>query len=548
MGSLVVPAAAADVGSSVEPGVSVGALEGRSSQELSVQSVPMSSFNLDQGKELTAPNQGIAIMSADSVTNKYEGTIAAEGQFQYVTFALGENQIVQATLENPQNPALNYDLYLCTVSDTGDLEIIASCTLGTYVDPQTGKTLDDALSYIHTDATAGAYALLVMATQGSSATDKFYLTVSLDTAGSYDANEPNDNPFAATNAAIGSEISGSLNVANDQDWYIIQNADPGVFAAGAGDYKAEIYYATSGNTLALADLTSDGPYTLYQGPYYVKVYSDADINGFVYGDYTLTVQDMSQSSSIDTAYNMGYWKYAGLSPSIPVGQPIVYYRFTANAGDKIYAYVNRYENSGYQELYLLNANGEQIGKSISTDPNRVITDHNNITKFVINIDATQNNQVFYLAVAREDPQNITSSMSILLRDRMRSGYSTFEFSGTAYNSGFSYSNILTLDLTNEDSIAPNAILTDAKVEYKISDGVGGLSLELNPGGYGWFEKRGGAGTVYFDIEEEMGILAHVPYYFRYYQSAFMSTEMYDITLDLDWEYDIQYTGYDEWEP
>ena len=52
MGSLVVPAAAADVGSSVEPGVSVGALEGRSSQELSVQSVPMSSFNLDQGKEL----------------------------------------------------------------------------------------------------------------------------------------------------------------------------------------------------------------------------------------------------------------------------------------------------------------------------------------------------------------------------------------------------------------------------------------------------------------------------------------------------------------
>lgn len=263
MGSLVVPAAAADVGSSVEPGVSVGALEGRSSQELSVQSVPMSSFNLDQGKELTAPNQGIAIMSADSVTNKYEGTIAAEGQFQYVTFALGENQIVQATLENPQNPALNYDLYLCTVSDTGDLEIIASCTLGTYVDPQTGKTLDDALSYIHTDATAGAYALLVMATQGSSATDKFYLTVSLDTAGSYDANEPNDNPFAATNAAIGSEISGSLNVANDQDWYIIQNADPGVFAADAGDYKAEIYYATSGNTLALADLTSAGTYTLY---------------------------------------------------------------------------------------------------------------------------------------------------------------------------------------------------------------------------------------------------------------------------------------------
>ena len=67
---------------------------------------------------------------------------------------------------------------------------------------------------------------------------------------------------------------------------------------------------------------------------------------------------------------------------------------------------------------------------------------------------------------------------------MRSGHCTFEFDGTAYSSGFGYSNILTSDLTTENSIVPYASLINASVEYEISSSIGGLSLELNPGGYG----------------------------------------------------------------
>lgn len=515
--------------------------------ELTTMPVTLSNLTLDQGRELTLGNQDVAVMSANSITNKYEGTIAEEGQFQYVTLTLGENQIVQATLENPKNANLNYDLLLCTVSDTGSLNIVSSCMLGTYIDPQTGKTLDDSLSYIHADATPGAYAILVMATQGSSTTDPFYLTLSLDVAGSYDSFEPDNNPFVATSIDVGDEVSASLNVANDEDWYVVSNENPGVFSANAGDYETEIYYANSNSTLALAERTADGYYTLYEGTYYVKVYSKDDINSFVYGDYTLTLQDESQSSTFETAYNMGYWQYAGLGPNIPDGQPIAYYRFTVNAGDKIYAYVNRYDESGIQVMELYDKNGNYITSANSENPDDVVTNDNGITKLVINADGISNGQVFYLAVARNDPQNYLSSMQINLRDRTRNGRGTFEFIGTAYNGGYGYSNILTLNLTNEGSIPPNAILTDAQLDYHISDSVGGVKLQLNPGGDQWFEELGGAGTAFFDIDKDMGIKAHVPLYFRYYQSAFMPTEIYDVTVNLQWEYDIQYTGYDEWE-
>lgn len=62
-----------------------------------------------------------------------------------------------------------------------------------------------------------------MASSGCSATDSFSLTVSIDEEGYYDAAEPNDNPFNATTITTGQKVTGnSLNVSNDQDWYVWQ--------------------------------------------------------------------------------------------------------------------------------------------------------------------------------------------------------------------------------------------------------------------------------------------------------------------------------------
>lgn len=85
---------------------------------------------------------------------------------------------------------------------------------------QTGKTVDEGISYIHTDAEAGAYAVFVVSSSGSSTTESFSLTVSIDEAGSYDGNEPNDSPFKAA-AASGNTVNASLHVVNDQDGYAV---------------------------------------------------------------------------------------------------------------------------------------------------------------------------------------------------------------------------------------------------------------------------------------------------------------------------------------
>jgi hypothetical protein len=52
-------------------------------------------------------------------------------------------QIFNATLECPDSPYLDYGLLLCKVAENGDLTPISECNLGTYIDPQTNKTVEE---------------------------------------------------------------------------------------------------------------------------------------------------------------------------------------------------------------------------------------------------------------------------------------------------------------------------------------------------------------------------------------------------------------------
>lgn len=277
------------------------------------------------GEFQSGNESGINVYSSEnSITQSFSGTIEEESGLSYLLVTLAPGEILQASLAGPNNADINYDLLLYTYNDGLDT-YVAGSTLETYINTYsdgTTKTVEDGVSYINNGEENQTYALIVYATKGYSSTEKFTLTVSIDEEGYYDASEPNNSPFTATTISTGAKVTGcSLNVSNDQDWFVwnVPSTVNGVsLSLSNPDYTAEVYYA-SGTSMILVN-PSNGIYNLNSGYYYIRVYNISD--NFVSSDYTLTLQPYGNTAStIKVTFNgdMGSNKV-----SYPEGS---YYRF-----------------------------------------------------------------------------------------------------------------------------------------------------------------------------------------------------------------------------
>lgn len=490
--------------------------------------------------------------SADSITNSFSGYIMDQSEFSYVPVTLTENSIIHATLVCPANKNLDYNLSLCTADDDGYLTKIVASELKTYIDPNTGKTVDESLSYIHNQAAPTQLYVVVDSANGSSSTDPFYLTISCDAPGSYDGNEPNDSPSKATpltlttTLPIRTSITGSLNVVNDVDWYKITPHADVVFKVSAGDYKAEIYRAVANDTLGLADYTkSYDYYALYEGnTYYVKVYSDADETDFSFGNYTLEMTDQSVYTTMETAYNLGYWRNSHNQGALPWGQSTAFYRFTINSEDKIYARMPIPTDGSVVGMIARDSRGIPITDDVWSDEGGVVTPSIGSPFLPLPIDGSQvSDGIVYLQVAYRNNLSLKYVPSLLTR--VRSGYGAFKFSGTCTNPGNSTSNVISLNLTNNSTIPSGCTVTKVSTKGSMNTGVGGVRHMVRPASHDWLTPRGvtavGEG---FYINVPTNIPAKQIWYFKYDQTAFASTRMTNITLNLDWEQDLQFNNYE----
>lgn len=257
-------------------------------------------FELEDAEYLGEyPESGISTCSSpNSVTVPIEGTIGTENGLAYVNVTLGPTQILQATLEGPQNEELDYDMYLYTYDDDGNLDAAVSASkLTTCFNDENGveKSVDEAISYINQTSSSKTYALLVHAKKGYSDTEKFTLTISLDEAGYYDSYEPNDNPFFATEleSTLNFAVGANLNVSNDKDWYTWEVPYTlGKFRLSVDNsyYKVSVYYATSDYGMKLIEPGNDGGYTLVSSYYYYLCVENAG-EDFISDDYLLSVSE-----------------------------------------------------------------------------------------------------------------------------------------------------------------------------------------------------------------------------------------------------------------
>lgn len=502
--------------------------------------------------EAEADDTGSDTDDETSITQSFTDYITSEDEMKSVSFPLAEGSILNASLSCPANSNLDYNLILASIDDDGSVTPIKMSSLGTYVDPSTGKTVDEGISYVHNQGTVGHFALFVVSSAGSSTTESFTLTVSIANPGTFDSNEPNDSAFEATRIS-GLSASGSLHVENDQDWYMV-NLNSGLYEVTAGDYNTDVYFVAEGNRLVKLELVGSR-YIINAGTYFVKVYSDKTGDNFTPGSYTLRAEDKSVYSTISTAYDFGDWEYAysKMPAVVPTGQQTAYYKFSLAPEDKVYASLLLTSYDDGTIIMFLNDKGEAIdygfsgSASMQDTPARgkIKYGNNGLSKLVVNIDGTQTNGVAYLQITKVNPNSISSGGTPAIHTRIKEGRGTFSFSGTASNSGNSTSSVISLNLTNNTSIPPHAVVDRIRTTSDISYSVGGVRHQINPGGIGWLTSAyTSAEDGDFEIGTQFNIEARQPWQFRYTQTALKSTKMSRVKMQIYWEYDIQFTNYE----
>ncbi len=291
------------------------------------------------GEVCSSRAEGVNPMSSDqSVTVSLTGTISSENEIGYVPVTLAPGDILQVTLEVPNNASLDYDLHLFTIENQEIGEHVKSSTLSTYINTypdNTSKSVDEGIAYINNDSSAHTYAVVVMSAKGYSATESYKLTVSVDEKGYYDASEPNESPFDVKLVTSGTKVVGNnLNVSNDQDWYVIESTEVGKmgFRVSESSYDVDVYLAVD-TSMQLMLPDSNGVYTLGEAHYYIKVYNKN--SDFVSKDYTLEIEEygtvvarMRVGFDSDMGFNgKDYRFYQILLPAAQVfdkdGRPVV---------------------------------------------------------------------------------------------------------------------------------------------------------------------------------------------------------------------------------
>lgn len=256
-----------------------------------------------------------------------------------------------------------------------------------------------------------------------------------------------------------------------------------------------------------------------------------------------------ENYTISTAYNMGsYLNLKSVTAILPAREKTSYFKFTVNSNDKIYVRCSR--DKAYTGMAL--SLRDSLDNPITTRSN--VYDASTLTPFMaVDCDGAKDGQTFYVRVER-GTYDIDKPMyfSITLNNRIRSGSGTFDFIGTAFNSGNSSmskygvdSSVIKVDLSNNTEIPAGAIVKRASTSSRQTPRQGNVKHFLMPKSEKiWYESRTSSeNSGSYKISESDLIAAKQVWQFKYNAKALKSSKMTDVKLTLDWTYDLANTNY-----
>lgn len=277
--------------------------------------------------------------------------------------------------------------------------------------------------------------------------------------------------------------------------------------------------------------------------------------GFFTSVLTVNAAIITVTGGNDTfaaAVNCGSWEYSSVTATMPGNQSESYFRFTIDSNEQIYvrcSYDSDYEGMS-AELFNANTNLVDMAES----PMDVINPNSLIPFMPLDCNGTSNSQTFYVRVNRGDYDiSLPMYFSLSFYNRIKTGTGTFSFSGTASNAGNSGMNsngvdssVLTLNLTNNTTIPPNAIVTSVTTKGTQSPSQGNVHHKILPATATstWYTSTvSSASSGSYNISAANNFNAAQVWQFKYNVLATASSTMRNVSIKVNWRYDIADTNY-----
>lgn len=261
---------------------------------------------------------------------------------------------------------------------------------------------------------------------------------------------------------------------------------------------------------------------------------------FVFVFNTNAFATITGNNSFATAYDMGYWQYHSydvtlLSPN----QNEAYYKFTANAGDRVYA---RSSYDGYTGMSIQIMDASDVPLSLIGN---IVMDQASFSPFIYtNIDATSNGQIFYIKVTRG---SYTGDMFFTVKvfDRIKSGSGVYNFLGTATNTGNTIggsgkdSTIIYANLTSNSTIPTGAIAKSITTSATQSPTQGNVYHKIQSGDTGtWYTSTISSSTNgSYNITSANNLNVAQNWGFRYFTMFIGASIMSNVKVTIQYKYD-----------
>lgn len=254
-----------------------------------------------------------------------------------------------------------------------------------------------------------------------------------------------------------------------------------------------------------------------------------------------------------TAYSWGsYREYSkNMYVTLPAEENDMWVKFTLKSGEKIYSRLSYDDSIEGINIEMRNSSNRIIDAEYSPDD---VHEGKYIKFLAANCDNdTSSTRTYYIHVNRGTATG-ELYFNISLYNRIKSGRETFSFRGRATNRGnspFSMSgadsNVLSLNLTNNSNIPPEAIVTRVGTKSRQSPNQGNVHHMILPASQisEWYVSRvSSSDSGYYTIDESDGYDAKQIWRFKYNAMATARSTMTNVKLELTWQYDIANTEYE----
>lgn len=214
--------------------------------------LPTSYLDLENAESLDdAIISGSSMARSSTYDMASMSNVMGEGQTQQLyTITVPNGVVVQAEMQVPKNPALDYSLYLCTYDDSdSSLTIVSRSSYAT-----NSNYLAESVCAINTSGSDLVYYIVVDSNNNPSTED--YYTISVSLGGDVDAFEPNDSAFYAfdfpeMSSTTTVTVPGSLHSPIDNDWF-------GLYVSSTSEFaKLELSNIPSNVVVEAYTFTSD---------------------------------------------------------------------------------------------------------------------------------------------------------------------------------------------------------------------------------------------------------------------------------------------------